>query len=153
MKQRSKPPVVVEIHRSKILTIFIHALHVLLLLVLIFCGLDFGLLIAVMGAVALSWYLSWYDHLRPFQPKRVLLLKIMPDETWKIMTEQGGCTELKLKSHMLFKHLAIVHFQPQKSGLSHILLLSDSFDRESFRQLRVRLNEVPESGQKSLLGR
>ncbi len=153
MKQRSKPPVVVEIHRSKILTIFIHALHVLLLFVLVFSGLDLSLLIAVMGTVALSWFLSWHDHLRPLQHKRVFGLTVMPDDTWRLTTGQGGCNELKLKSHMLFDHLAVVHFQPQRNGLSHILLLSDSLDPESFRQLRVRLNEVSDSGQKSLFGR
>ncbi len=153
MKQRTVPPLVVKLYRSRKLALFIHLLHLLLLTVLLVSGLKPGMQIAVFGVVTLSWLVSCFDHLWPLEPKRPLVLRLTPNGSWQLKLPRGGEYDLKLKGYTSFSALQIIHFFPQKSGPSSLFILPDSLTPSAHRQLRVWLNETESEDQKSLLGR
>lgn len=149
MRPKPQPRLHFEIVQSQILRCFIHLIHSLLLVILTATEIKgFALCISLM-LVLLSWVVSWYDHLRPFNLNPSLQLNISPSGRWALAL-QG---DLKVKAYYSIPGLQVIRFEKTAIGASCLILLGDSADEASLRKLRVRLLETFEPAQSSDDGR
>jgi len=142
MKQQTIPPLVLEVFRSKALTLFVHLLHTFLLAIFLLSGLKFTVLIVSILIIFLSWWLCWHDYLALFSPVKPLTLRILPNGNWLLVNHKRGCSELQMVGYSVVCDQVFVSFEFNPNGPSKLLLLFDCMSATSLRQLRVRLNEL-----------
>ncbi|WP_029132513.1 protein YgfX [Sedimenticola selenatireducens] len=136
---REQAPLRIRLHQSKILILYRHLLHAVLIAYSVVAAVSYPLeMLLPIAWLVVSWYLL-YQKIR-YRAGEQSTIVWRPDGSWLIERENGA-TQYYPALHSCFSihRLTILGFRKGYFSRRYYLLLVDNCDPEQHRRLRVHL--------------
>jgi hypothetical protein len=120
--------------------LFIGYISIFFILALTSISISSALSVSTRIELILVLILLVYCSYKKLLTPRITGLKFSADESWELWLDNQKPVAVKLYGECIVMHYLIwLNFKTLKGNTFHLLLLSDSADKESLRLLRIRL--------------
>ncbi len=125
-----------KVNRSKLVQLYLHAVHLLIALLLTLALPIFPFVLLPLGATAVCWWLT-LCYVRISMPP--CNLQWRTDGAWLIRDEGAQPIPMRLRGCFVHHRLTILRFMSGRFQTRTYLILDDNCDPELARRLRCRL--------------
>ena len=133
-------PLRLDLRSSRVLLIALFGMHAGAMFWVLYIGLEWWLMMIITAMIFFSAVITFRRFALRTTPDALLRLTWDTESQWWLQFKGGREVTATLeKSTFVHPLLTILHFTTEENRRVAAILLPDNVDRETFRQLRVRL--------------